>query len=38
LNKGPPNRTLIPPTLMSAKAVNSTSILLEWEVCTIILI
>lgn len=31
LNRGPPNRSLIPPTLLSAKAVNTTSILLEWE-------
>lgn len=33
LNRGPPNRSLIPPTLKSARAINSTSILLEWEVC-----
>jgi len=31
LSRGPPNRSLIPPTLVSAKAVDSTSILLEWE-------
>jgi len=35
LSRGPPNRSLIPPTLVSAKAVDSTSILLEWEVCSI---
>lgn len=35
LNRGPPNRSLIPPTMVSAKAVNTTSILLEWEVCII---
>lgn len=38
LNRGPPNRSLIPPTLVSAKAVNTTSILLEWEVCSNIII
>lgn len=37
LTKGPPNRSLIPPKLISARAVNTSSILLEWEVCTVIL-
>ncbi|XP_050539272.1 interference hedgehog-like [Daktulosphaira vitifoliae] len=38
LNKGPPNRSLIPPTLVSAKPVNNTSILLEWQYLNSVLV
>ncbi|XP_050421794.1 interference hedgehog-like [Adelges cooleyi] len=38
LNKGPPNKFLIPPTLVLAKAVNTTSILLEWQYLNSVLV